>query len=226
MQYPRKFSDQARSAVVAELIRAERLQDERQYSDRTYRHHESLRTCILTVFRVYGRQAIKLGQNGVWTPDEVLAEALEGLRRLTIEITTKRNHYAFLVPEVWTITRESQLQFKASTEWKQFEEELLVLADSKRRSLPDRVPDDGSEGPLDGGDPAKARTALGRNIEKLRKECGWSLDDLAQATELDKKLILGHVKHGKGTHPKTLEIYARTFTEKMGRHVTVAELES
>ena len=75
-------------------------------------------------------------------------------------------------------------------------------------------------------DPAKVKSAFGRNVDRLRKECGWSFDDLAKATDLGKKLILGHVNEGKGAHPKTLEIYARTFTEKMGRPVTVAELES
>jgi hypothetical protein len=48
-------------------------------------------------------------------------------------------------------------------------------------------------------------TALGRNIGTLRKECGWSFDDLAKASDLDKKLILGHVNDGKGTHPKTVK---------------------
>jgi hypothetical protein len=70
------------------------------------------------------------------------------------------------------------------------------------------------------------KTALGRNIDLLRKECGWSFDDLAVATGLDKTLILGHVNKGKGAHPSTLERYATTFTQKLGREVTVAELEA
>lgn len=68
-------------------------------------------------------------------------------------------------------------------------------------------------------------SGIGRNINRLRKECGWSFDDLAKATNIDKKLILGHVNKGKGAHPKTLETYASVFTEKLGRTVTVAELE-
>ena len=78
-----------------------------------------------------------------------------------------------------------------------------------------------------GTKPAKNhKTALARNIDRLRKECGWSFDDLAEVTDLDKKLVLGHVSGGKGAHPKTLQRYAQTFTEKLGRPVTVAELES
>ena len=82
-------------------------------------------------------------------------------------------------------------------------------------------------GPQSGTGPVKNyKTALARNIDKLRKECGWSFEDLAEATDLDKKLVHGHVSGGKGAHPKTLERYAQTFTEKLGRPVTVAELES
>jgi hypothetical protein len=70
------------------------------------------------------------------------------------------------------------------------------------------------------------KTTLGRNIDTLRKECGWSLADLARATELDRKLVLGHVKKGNGARPSTLVTYANTFTEKLGRSITVAELEA
>jgi hypothetical protein len=70
------------------------------------------------------------------------------------------------------------------------------------------------------------KTTLGRNIDALRKECGWSFDDISKASEIAKKLILGHVNDGKGAHPSTLAEYARTFSEKLGRHVTVAELEA
>lgn len=66
---------------------------------------------------------------------------------------------------------------------------------------------------------------LGANIDRLRKECGWTFDDLSKASEIGKKLILGHVNKGKGATPKTLWTYADTFSEKLGREVTVAELE-
>jgi transcriptional regulator with XRE-family HTH domain len=66
---------------------------------------------------------------------------------------------------------------------------------------------------------------IGRNVDRLRKECGWSFDDLAQRTGIDRSLILGHVNKGKGMHPRTLRIYADAFT-KQGHPVTVAELEA
>lgn len=70
------------------------------------------------------------------------------------------------------------------------------------------------------------KTPLGRNIDRFRKECGWSFDELAKAAEIDKKLILGHVNHGRGAHPSTLQTYALTFSQKLGREITVEQLES
>ncbi len=68
-------------------------------------------------------------------------------------------------------------------------------------------------------------STVGRNIDKLRKECGWSFDDLAKTSGLGKKLILGHVKQGKGLHPRTLKTYADAFTKGLSRKVSVAEIE-
>jgi len=73
---------------------------------------------------------------------------------------------------------------------------------------------------------ANSKTTLGRNIDRLRKECGWSFDQLSAASSINKKTILGHVNKGRRPHPDTLATYASTFGEKLGRVVTVAELES
>jgi hypothetical protein len=70
------------------------------------------------------------------------------------------------------------------------------------------------------------RTPLGRNIDRLRKECGWSFDDLADKTDLDRRLVLGHVNEGKGALPRTLRRYATAFSDALNRPVTVAELQS
>jgi hypothetical protein len=70
------------------------------------------------------------------------------------------------------------------------------------------------------------KTRLGRNIDRLRKECGWSFDELANQTKIEKKLTLGHVNDGKGAHPRTLKIYADAFAQELGRPVSIAELES
>ncbi len=68
-------------------------------------------------------------------------------------------------------------------------------------------------------------TAFGRNVDRLRKECGWSFDDLANKTGLEKKLILGHVNEGRGAQPRTKKTYADAFAKELKRTVTVTELE-
>jgi hypothetical protein len=64
----------------------------------------------------------------------------------------------------------------------------------------------------------------GSNIDRLRKECGWTFDELADQTKIDKTLILGHVNQGKGAYPGTLKKYADAFSKGMKRVISVAEL--
>jgi hypothetical protein len=71
----------------------------------------------------------------------------------------------------------------------------------------------------------KIHTPLGSNINRLRKECGWTYDDLENRTGIDKTLIIGHVNHGKGAHPSTLKTYADAFTRELKRTITVTDLE-
>jgi hypothetical protein len=93
-------------------------------------------------------------------------------------------------------------------------------ADEAGRAEGAAVPE-GDEKPV-----AAGKTALGWNIDRLRKECGWSFDQLATKAEIEKKLILGHVNRGKGAHPDTVKKYADAFTKGLGRTVIVAELEA
>jgi hypothetical protein len=70
-----------------------------------------------------------------------------------------------------------------------------------------------------------AATRIGRNIDRLRKECAWSLNKLAGETGIDKKLVVSHV-HGKHKpNPKTLGEYAQAFTRQLHRSITANQLE-
>jgi len=72
---------------------------------------------------------------------------------------------------------------------------------------------------------AEIIAAIGQNIQKLRKECGWSLEKLADVTGIDKKLVLSHV-HGKHKPiPKTLKKYAQAFAKELNRPITANNLE-
>jgi hypothetical protein len=67
--------------------------------------------------------------------------------------------------------------------------------------------------------------AIGRNLDNLRKECGWSLGQLAAKTGIDKKSIVSHVKKRVRPTPRILKLYADAFTNELGRKITVLDLE-
>jgi ribosome-binding protein aMBF1 (putative translation factor) len=73
---------------------------------------------------------------------------------------------------------------------------------------------------------ADVKMRIVQNIEKLRKECGWSYNQLAKATGIDKKLVLSHV-HGKHKpKPSTQREYAQAFTKRLSRSITANNLEA
>lgn len=70
------------------------------------------------------------------------------------------------------------------------------------------------------------KTALGRNLDRCREACGWTFDECSRKTGLDRRLIIGHVREGKGANVKTLKLYADAFSKELRRTVTVAELNA
>jgi DNA-binding XRE family transcriptional regulator len=68
-------------------------------------------------------------------------------------------------------------------------------------------------------------TTIGRNIDTLRKECGWSLDKLAKETGIDKKSILSHVNKGVRPIPRILREYAQAFSKALERKIIAPDLE-
>ncbi len=144
MHYPPEGSNKARAAVEAELIKAVRLHDERKRqweSSWSFPESESLRKCILSVFLIYARKAIELRASGVWTVDQVRQEALEGVRVITVEVGYRRNYRSFLDTPSGYIRAEAQREFEATTEWRQFEDELLAHAtDQASESGPSGTP--------------------------------------------------------------------------------------
>jgi hypothetical protein len=63
------------------------------------------------------------------------------------------------------------------------------------------------------------------NIDTLRKNCGWSLDVLAEKTGLDKKRVLAHVQGKSKPYPRTAKLYADAFTKELGKPITASDLE-
>ena len=72
---------------------------------------------------------------------------------------------------------------------------------------------------------APAQSKIGHNIDKYRKECGWSVDMLASKTGIDKNAILDHINKNAKPRPKTLKEYADAFSRCLGERVKVSDLE-
>jgi transcriptional regulator with XRE-family HTH domain len=66
---------------------------------------------------------------------------------------------------------------------------------------------------------------IAANIQRLRKDCGWSLDQLADKTGIDKKLVLAHVHGKRKPYPHNAKLYADTFSKALGRPIAASDLE-
>jgi len=78
---------------------------------------------------------------------------------------------------------------------------------------------------------AAKKMRIGQNIDKLRKECGWSYDMLAEkivgqdGARNVKNRIMSNA-HGRSMpHPKTLREYAQAFSKELKRSITANSLE-
>jgi hypothetical protein len=74
--------------------------------------------------------------------------------------------------------------------------------------------------------PKEYPTALGRNIDALRLELGWSFNDLERLSGISKKRILDYVNKGAMPRPRTLKDLSDTFTKAFGYPVSVADLQA
>jgi hypothetical protein len=145
MEYPPEFSNEATAAVEAELISAVRLHDARKRRSNpgwSFPERQSLTACILSVFLVYAREAIKLGQSGVWGVDRVRQRALEGLRLITIELGYRRDYDHFIERGGCNLSVETQREFETTTRWYQFEDALLALALQRTTTGADSAPEE------------------------------------------------------------------------------------
>jgi hypothetical protein len=142
MKYPHEFSAEARARMEAERIKAhrdlERWQQDKPPSDWT-RHrwdHFAFNVYILRVFLAFGREACELGNLGTWAVDRIRSEAEEFLGSFTIEAYDVDGHdrCGRMFSEMTDNRNESLLPavdrwFRSSDEWRQFETELLAVAE-------------------------------------------------------------------------------------------------
>ena len=231
MRYPQDFPRESRARVEAEKIRAGRDFDSAKASARWGSDVEThLRQYILRTLLVFAKEAQGLR---LWSVEELDSQCREFLRLLTIDAYYEMGYdqrgrrLSVMTSHLnGSILSEVQREFEKTPEWKEYQDALLAMAESQMANgdRPSNLKQLDSEETERAGQPSK--TAVGRNIDRLRKDCGWSYNKLAERTGLDKKLILGHVNGGKGIQPRTLKIYAVAFTRELKREVPVAELEN
>ena len=64
------------------------------------------------------------------------------------------------------------------------------------------------------------KTQFALNIDRLRRECGWSFNGLSKASGIDKGAILRHIHAGSRAKPRTVKAYAEAFSRQLRRIIT------
>ena len=161
MDFPHEFSAQARARIEAERLKASRELADAQAqkppdawkSGAREWDRQEFHDYILLVFLAFAREACELGKVVIWTVDRVRSEVDEFLRRFTIEAYYEkgRDRFGEKFPEMTSNWRGSLLlgveqMFHRSDEWRQFEAELLAVAEKVAAG-----PDQAGETPSDQG---------------------------------------------------------------------------
>jgi hypothetical protein len=198
MDYPQEFSPQARARVETEKMKAKR----ELKRDRTFRpindtdswdasgwDAAAFDAYILRVFLAFSREAFDLGRRGTWPVDHVRSEAEEFLRKFTITAYYEDGHdrEGHKFPEMvsnWNgqLLLKVKGAFQQYPQWHRYERELFALARQQAAQNPGQPqpePEAESGKPSNvattaGTVPQVHKTPLARNIDRLRKECGWS----------------------------------------------------
>ena len=139
----------SRSSGGGETPSRKRFDEAREHAPyraygRTAHLEAELRKYILRQFAVFASEACKLGCQGVWSVERVEEAALEFLRLCTIEARSSKgfDRLGRAFGRDWignwgdiqsTVMRE----FERSDEWRQFQEELLHVAERQRMRASD-----------------------------------------------------------------------------------------
>ena len=70
----------------------------------------------------------------------------------------------------------------------------------------------------------KGPAAIGTNLNRLRQDCGWTYEQLASKTGLDKCSVVDHICHGTKPRISNLKNYADVFSKRLERSVSVVEI--
>jgi hypothetical protein len=227
MDYPQDFPAESRAKVEAARIRAGRQFDSKRAKVKWKSDIEVLFwTYVLTPFLVFAEESARLG---LWPADEMDKKCRESLRLLTIDAYYQKGKGAGVWDMIsnWNggILWEAAQKMEKTSQWRKYENILLNFAVKGKPVTQSAVQNTDKTAQRVGKKATNADTAIGRNIDRLRKECGWSLDKLAKETGIDKKSILSHLNKGTRPVPRILKEYAQAFSKELGRTIIAPDLE-
>jgi hypothetical protein len=134
--YPSDFSQQSRARIEAIKIQAGLELDDSKRDLRWLSDVEAaVRKYILRGFLAFAEQALILGRQGLWNVDRIERESREFLWHLTLEAMREKGHdqrgqpIGCMVDRVFSrILPEVRREFERSSEWRQYQEGLLEVA--------------------------------------------------------------------------------------------------
>jgi len=115
----------------------------------------------------------------------------------------------------WAATEGLKQAVRSSDAWRKFTRAMQLAANYSQRL---------SQLPV-GAPQSQAGIRIGQNIKKLRKECGWSQDQLEAKSGVDKKQIGSHERGKSKPQPRIAKLYADAFSKALDRRITVNDLE-
>lgn len=140
--YQTEFSLQARARVEAERLRArrdlEQARAEKPPEDWEVRRWDqcAFYAYIARVVGAFAREACELGRQGTWMIDRIRAEVDEFIRLFSLDAYYEDGHDRFgrRLPEIFSgayLERQVTQTLRNSREWREFEEELLQVAEAQ-----------------------------------------------------------------------------------------------
>lgn len=129
MGYPNEFSLAARDRIENEKILAcRKLLPSRACNTKT---QDLAIRCIMRIFLAFAREACTLRKDRAWTIDRVRSQSEEFLRKLTITVLSDKFpdlHRRWICNLDGSLESDVVRRFKASAEWKEYEELLLTVS--------------------------------------------------------------------------------------------------
>ena len=66
--------------------------------------------------------------------------------------------------------------------------------------------------------------SIAAQLQKLRDECRWTIEDLAEAAEISTRQVARHLSGQFKPHPRKISAYERAFSKRLKRQVVVRKM--